>query len=270
MRTRLFLGLGSIGMILLLSSVISILEYRRMSNYVSDLIASDINCINISQKLALMADEYNLQMLSVVVENDMRMMPDFDHTAFEGLCDSLRNSLVSEKARQVADSVLVTYNTYIRESYGFEDVFLSDTIDTGSWFFGSLQPRYSDFRHSMEELNNAIHEELKFDSANFDDGFYRSIMPGVVSVGAGLLLVVLLLYFIMSYYVRPICRIADGIDNYRAFGRRHTYTFDGDDQIAEINTGVSELIEENIELKRRVKALREDREKLLSSIDANS
>jgi hypothetical protein len=34
---------------------------------------------------------------------------------------------------------------------------------------------------------------------------------------------------------------------------------DGDDQLANINTGVTELIEENLQLKHRVKALREER-----------
>ena len=34
---------------------------------------------------------------------------------------------------------------------------------------------------------------------------------------------------------------------------------DGDDQLANINTGVSELIEENLELKHRLKVLREEK-----------
>ena len=63
----------------------------------------------------------------------------------------------------------------------------------------------------------------------------------------------------MADYVRPIYRISEGLDNYRKAGRRHVYTFDGDDQLANINEGVSEIIEENIELKMRVKALKEDK-----------
>ena len=122
----------------------------------------------------------------------------------------------------------------------------------------------------MDTLNSAIHEELRNNSADFDAGFYRSIIPGVVSVGAGLLLVMLLMYFIMVNYVNPLYRMSDGVDNYRAIGKRHTYTFDGDDQLANINTGLSELMEDNIELKRRVKALREDREKLLNTINSKT
>ena len=63
----------------------------------------------------------------------------------------------------------------------------------------------------------------------------------------------LLMYFILVYYVNPLYRMSDGVDNYRAIGKRHTYVFDGDDQLANINSGVAELIDENIELKKRLK-----------------
>ena len=132
-------------------------------------------------------------------------------------------------------------------------------IETREWFFGTLQPCYNKFRDDMGVLNENIHKELLSNSADFDAGFYRSIIPGVVSVGAGLILIMLLFYFIMTYYVNPIYKIAAGVNNYRLSNRKHAYEFDGDDQIADINTGVTELIEENIELKRRIKFLREDR-----------
>jgi hypothetical protein len=67
MRRKLFLSLGSLAAILLLSGVISIIEYRRMSDYVSELIAANIKSINLSQKLADLTQEYNDQMLAVVV-----------------------------------------------------------------------------------------------------------------------------------------------------------------------------------------------------------
>jgi sensor histidine kinase YesM len=106
-------------------------------------------------------------------------------------------------------------------------------------------------------LNEAIHKELQNNSADFDAGFYRSIIPGVVSVCAGLMMIFLLLYFIMANYVNPIYRMSDGIDAYKATGRLFVHKFDGDDQLANVNEGLTDLIEENIELKRRIKALRE-------------
>ena len=267
MRLRLVLSLGSIAVILLVSGMISIVEYRRMSDYVSELIASNINSINLSQRLADVTQEYNHQMLSVVLMNDLSLMPEFDPEHFETQADSLKSSVTSVSSLPAVDTVAKSFDTFMKTSLKFDEVFLADTVDTREWFFGTLQPTYNKFRNDMDMLNSTIHEELKSNSADFDAGFYRSIIPGVVSVCAGILLVVLLMYFIMVNYVNPLCKMSAGIDNYRAYGKRYGYTFDGDDQIENINSGLAELIEDNIELKRRVKSLRDDREKILETIN---
>lgn len=264
MRRKLFFSLGALAALLLLSGVISILEYRRMSDYVSEMIAANIKSIVLSQRLADITEEYNHQMISVVVQNDISLMPDFDLDDFNAMADSLRNSFTSNHSLPMVDSVTVSFNAFMNTSIKFDEVFLADNVNTGEWFFGTLQPVYNKFRQDIGMLNDSIHSELRSNSADFDAGFYRSIIPGVVSVGAGLVLIMLLFYFIMVYYVNPIYKIADGVRNYRLSGRRHNYEFDGDDQLAEINAGVGELTEENIELKKRIKILREDREKYIS------
>lgn len=266
MKRKLFFSLGSLAMILLLSSVISIVEYRRMSDYVSDLIASNIMSINLSQKLADLTQEYNDQMLAVVVQNDISLMPDFNLDYFNAQSDSLRSSFTSPRMLPKVDSVVASFDAFMKTSLNFDEVFLADSVNTGEWFFGSLQPRYTKLRMDLISLNEVIHEELRNNSADFDAGFYRSIIPGVVATGAGLLMIILLFYFILIYYVKPIYRMSDGIDSFRLTGRRHVYEFDGDDQLANINAGLTEVLDENIEFKRRVKNLRDERERLIQNI----
>ena len=257
MRVRLVRALGSIAAVLLLSGIISILEYRRMSDYVSELIASNIKSINLSQRLSDITQEYDQQMLAVVVTNDISLMPEFDLDHFTDQADSLKASVKSPMGMEMVDTVVVSFDAFMKTSLRFDEVFLADNVDTGEWFFGTLQPRYNKFRNDIDVLNEAIHKELQNNSADFDAGFYRSIIPGVVSVCAGLLMIFLLLYFIMANYVNPIYRMSDGIDAYKATGRMFVHAFDGDDQLANVNEGLADLIEENIELKRRIKALRE-------------
>lgn len=265
-KKKLFFSLGSLAMILLLSGVISILEYRRMSDYVSELISANIKSINLSHKLADLTQEYNDQMLAVVVQNDISIMPDFNLDYFNAQSDSLRNSFTSSRMLPKVDSVVMSFDAFMKTSLKFDEVFLADSVNTGEWFFGSLQPRYVKLRQDLTSLNEIIHDELQRNSADFDEGFYRSIIPGVVSVGAGLLLILLLMYFTMVFYVKPIYRMSDGIDAYRLSGRRHVYEFEGDDQMANINAGITEIIDENVEYKKRVKALRDERERLLENI----
>lgn len=259
LRKKVYLSLGALTMILLLSGVLSILEYRRVSSYVSDLIASNINSIVLSQRLSDLTQEHNHQMLSVVVLNDISLMPEFNDMPFMSVADSLRTTFTSQNAQPMLDTVVTSFNDFVKTSRKFDEVFLADTVNTGEWFFSTLQPRYNSLIQDLGKLNELIHQELKENSENFDAGFYRSIIPGVVSVCAGLLLIFLLLYFTMSNYVKPIYRISEGIDSYRQSSRRHAYTMDGDDQLSNINTGVTELIEENLQLKHRLKAIREER-----------
>ena len=72
MRAKLILSLSSIAAILLLSSLISVMEYSSMSNYVSDLIADDISSINVANRLADMSNTYNLQILEVIGDETCR------------------------------------------------------------------------------------------------------------------------------------------------------------------------------------------------------
>lgn len=269
MRVKLFSSLGSVAAILILSGAISIMEYRRMSDYVSELIASNIKSINLSQRLADMTQEYDLQMLAVVLRNDISLMPEFDLQLFQAQADSLKSSVTSVSSLPIVDTVSTSFDEFMQTSLKFDNVFLADTVNTAEWFFGTLQPRYHDFRTNMDVLNSAIHEELKNNSADFDAGFYRSIIPGVVSVGAGLLLVFLLMYFILVYYVNPIYKMSSGADNYRTIGKKYGVAFDGDDQLANINAAMTEIIEENIELKSRLKGLRSEFKKDVIQEDEN-
>ena len=259
MMKKVLLSLGSIAAILLLSGVLSILEYRRMSDYVSEKIAANIRSINLAKKLSDITQEYNHQMLAVVVLNDISIMPRFDLEDFMAQSDSLKNSFTSQNALPMVDTVVTSFDRFMKTSLKFDEVFLADNVNTGEWFFGTLQPCYSKFLNDMTVLNDAIYNDLKTNSADFDAGFYRSIIPGVVSVGAGLLLIFLLMVFTLSGYVGPICKMADGLNAYRSTGRRYNFTFDGDDQLAEINSGITDVVEENLELKSRIKSLREER-----------
>ena len=102
-----------------------------------------------------------------------------------------------------------------------------------------------------------MYADLQENSGDFDRGFYRSIIPGIVAVGVGVILVLLLMFFITSFYVNPLNKMLEGLDEYRSMGRRYSYSFEGDDQLAELNEGITELTEENRQYRRRIKLLKE-------------
>ena len=137
------------------------------------------------------------------------------------------------------------------------DVIKSDFIDTRSWYFDRLQPVYNGLKRHIDELSTAIYKLLQKNSATFERGFYRSIIPGAVAVAVGILLVLLLLFMILAYYVNPIYKMLAGLQNYQAVGKKYNYSFEGDDELVELNEGITEIIEENLQLRKRVRSMRE-------------
>lgn len=257
LRTKIILSFSGIAVVLLISSVISILEYRRMSHYLSELIADNINSINVAQGISNVSDAYNLKVLEVVGDENVSNLPPFDQEEFIASCQSLKNSMTKQSLSPLADSVLYAYSAYMLTSLEVNDVILSDFIDSRTWFVDRLQPRFNRLQSSINTLSSAIYSDLKHNSETFDRGFYRSIIPGAVAVGVGILLVVMLLVFILIDYVNPLGKMLDGLDNYRTFNRKYNFSFEGDDELVELNGGISEIIEENRQLKQRLKEVKD-------------
>lgn len=252
LKLKMILSLSAIALMLLISSVISVLEYKSMSTYVSSLIADNIRSINMAQELAESSNDYNLDILSVIGDDNLNSLPDFDQAEFLSHCDSLKKSLASVKKVRLADSVLYAYSAYMLTSLELPEVLKSDFIDSRTWYFDRLQPRYNRLNLAIDRMSSEIYNELKKNSTNFDRGFYRSIVPGIVAVGVGLLLVLMLMFFILSYYVNPIYKMVDGLNNYRSYNKRYNYSFDGDDQLTQLNEGISELAAENLQMRKRL------------------
>lgn len=256
LRAKITLGLSAIAAVLLVSSIISWMEYSRMSTYVSELMARNIHSINMAQSLAEVTNAYNLEILTVVGDERVSALPDFDQKAFVAHCDSLKKTLTSVNILPLADSVLYSYSAYMLTTLELNDVILSDFIDSRTWYFDTLQPRFNRLQSDIDKLSGEMYSDLKRNSEQFDRGFYRSVVPSFVAVSVGLLLVLLLLFFILTYYVTPICKMQESLDNYRSFNKKYNYEFDGDDQLADLNAGITEITSENQQMRKRLTALR--------------
>ena len=257
LKTKMVLSLSAIAVVLIVSGIISIVEYRSMSNYVSDMIAEDINSINVAQKLSAVTDAYNLQILTVIGDDSVNSLPDFDQQGFVSYCDSLRSIFSVENVLPLTDSVLYSYQAYMLTSLELEQVIQSDFIDSRTWYFERLQPSFQRLNGDIDRLSQAMYADLQENSEDFDRGFYRSIIPGIVAVGVGVILVLLLMFFITSFYVKPLNKMLSGLEEYRSMGRRYGYAFEGDDELVELNEGITELTEENRQYRRRIKLLKE-------------
>lgn len=256
MRAKFVVSLMLIATILLISSTISVLQYSRMSNYVSGLIADDINSLSASNRLASMSDRYNLEILKKLGEDGDITLPDFDVQYFRNQCDSLRLEKTTNISYPYADSVLYSFAAYMLTSQEYPDVAQSSLVDNRDWYFNRLQPKYDRLKSDIDKLSRSIQKTLEKNSETFDRGFYRSIVPGFVAVMVGLLLILMLMFFALSYYINPLRRMLAGLSAYRSSDKKYSVKFEGDDELAALNEGISEIAGENQQLRRRIREIR--------------
>lgn len=256
MRSKLNMSFAAISVILLISSVISVLEYKSMSSYMSELISKDVKCISVARKLSDVSTEYNHDILALIGDGSLRSMPDFDASLFMNKCDSLRDAIAVNSFLPLADSVEYSYSAYMLTSLELEDVVESDFVDTREWYFERLQPKYDRLCSDIDALMASLYADLHRHTKDFDSGFYRCIIPGSIVVAVALLLVIMLLFFINTYYIKPILSIHKGLGSYRSFNKQYTVAFEGDDELKDINDGIKELCDENHQLRKRIGSLR--------------
>jgi len=258
MKSKFTLSLLSVAAVLLIACIISVMEYARMSSYVSDLVAEDISSINTARKLASLTNAYNLGILEVIGDEHKSTLPDFNEKAFMDCSDSLRASMALGPVSALTDSLLYAYSAYMLTSLELQNVIVSDFIDTRAWYFGRLQPRFNRLNERIDALTAAIYKDLQSNSETFESGFYRSVIPGIVAVGVGIILVLLLLFYVLSYYVSPLYRMLASLDAYMTHDKKYTILFDGDDQLRQLNDGIRYITDENQELRRRISALKKN------------
>ena len=245
-KFKLILSLSAIAIMLLASGLISYLEYKRMNDRLSVRISEDIRNVNLAQNLEDVCAAYNLEILKVVGDESITELPQFDSQSFIEKIGELPAS----------DKVLTAFHEYMSESNDLTDVILSDFVNSRDWYFNVLQPKYDALNSAINEMSNEIYEELSENSETYDAGLNRSVVPMIVAVGGGMLLILMLLFFLLTLYVNPIYKMLDGLKNYRTFNKKYSYDFDGDDQLRDLNTGISELIADNQQLRKRLTSLR--------------
>ena len=245
-KFKLILSLSAIAIMLLASGLISYLEYKKMNDRLSVRISENIRNINLAQNLEEICAAYNLEILKVLGDTTMVDMPHIDSQSFIEKTEALPSS----------QKVIDAYHEYMIESNDLTDVILSDFRDSRDWYFNDLQPKYNALNQAIDEMSAEIYDELSENSESYDVGLNRSVVPMIVAVGGGMLLILMLLFFLLTLYVNPIYKMLDGLKNYRTFNKKYSYDFEGDDQLRELNSGISELIADNQQLRKRVTALR--------------
>ncbi len=250
-RKKISLGFVVIGAILFLSSLIAIFEFNRMRHSVAALMTDNINSINTSRLLLELTDEYNFTLLSsVILDSVMDSDKVLYDKRFEDYIANIKSKFVSQSEVSVADSLTIAYNKYLEVIGDAASVMTLKKEERRLWYKNELVPAYSELLKHKKGLGLLTQGALAENTAHLQEGFYRSIMPGIIAVAAGILLVLLFNYFINLYFISPVLLISRGLKSYKEFNKSYNVNFDNDDEIQDLNSEIKTLLDEHKNLKK--------------------
>lgn len=254
-KRKILYGSIVLAVILFFSTLISIFEFVKMNTYVSDVITDNIRSINTARELLSVSEEFNLQLMKgLILDNDadsLETMVVVNNDDLISSFDNISKTFLTPAERACADSVVFAYAAFMQIASEADEVWDNSFTERQDWYFDRLQPVYIKFRSYIMTLTSVCQDALIKNSESLQDGFYRSLMPGLVSVLLGLIMVVLFNYFINSCLVNPLLRIKRGIGDFKAFGKSYNVKIDTQDELEEMNEDVRDLLDINQSLQHK-------------------
>ncbi len=276
MRGKMALGLGSIAVVLLLTCIISNFGYSRMRSRVTDLLSRNIECVNTVRELGTMCEEYNMRVLDILEEGAEAegRVAKFNTELFLERCDSLgvvlERGRISDKETTpgLVDSLKASYWNYMLLSVQLQEEIALEDFDGLEAYFVMLEPQYSKLCENITDVAEAVYERFQGTAEEFREGTYSGMMPVLVAAVVGILLLLLLMFYISVYYVNPVYRMLKNLKNSILAGTKYRYDFEGNDQLSELNEHITDIVEENVDLRRRARVLSEENESLREAVRA--
>lgn len=245
-------GFVIIAAILLLSSLIAIYEFITMRNNISQLVLINVSSINISDSLQDVCDEYAVNLLESLNDEYKPAIPNVaEDTRFLDQLRNLQGIANNPRELEVADTVKSAFVAYVHMMAQAPHVWLGHYEDRREWYFKSFYPSYVRLGKYIRKLSSTSQELLSENSINLSESFYRSIMPCIVAVCSGIVLIFLFNYFVNYYILTPLIKIGRGISLYLKAGKRYDLKLENDDELAELNDNVAQLIDSNRQLQKQ-------------------
>jgi len=190
-----------------------------------------------------------LSQIGITPDSVLQLESIYDDERFDRYLQSTRSTFSTGEEKALTDSIMFAYAAYMQILNEAPALWQeSGYLQRREWYSSRLYPTYSRLRKYVQDLISLEQRLLHDNTRLIQDGFYRSMMPGVIAVASSILLLFLLSYFIRIYLIQPIRQIRTGVKNTLLFRKKYQVKLPADDELADLNESVAKLCDEHNKL----------------------
>lgn len=239
-KRKIIAGFISIGLLLLLSGVISSGELYRLNRTTSELLKRSQGSIELSKRLLDAVQEENTALLlsladttGVVDSVVARHRGDFQQTLDATYTHYRTHGLKTNELDQIASTG--SYYHSILSS-------MPDSLDM-SWFSDVYKTTYHNLTTAIKTFMISTQNQIVDFATQIEQNAYRASMVGIIALASGFLLIVLFYFLLNSFFIRPALQIRRGLKNYLERSIPYTSSVETNDEMGDLSALILQLIE---------------------------
>jgi methyl-accepting chemotaxis protein len=234
--------------ILAVAGIISIIEFKWLSNSVHGLIQDNYKSIEASKTMigAVEREDSGILLLMLGEWETGKMIIDSADIIFLAALETAKNNITEPGEERYIENIESTYSTF-KEKWGrpIADIYKDGDI---SWYNNDIHQSFLNTRNAIERLMTLNQTALYNEASELKEKSKRAIMPGIVSIISALILSALLNFFITRYFVRPISELAEAVNDYQIGQNKLRSDIRSDDEIKKLETAINDLIHRSAKL----------------------
>ncbi|MCD7962785.1 MAG: hypothetical protein LUF90_04365 [Rikenellaceae bacterium] len=235
-RNKILYGFFVLGCLLFFSGLISFFELRRLNASTRIILEKSRQEMEMSDKMVQSVKLYD-SILQVIMEG--REFSDSLLESRKNHFDSIFTAAAELfETNEGTDRVIASKNSY--------DIVANDITDTVysniEWIEEIYRSSYYDLNISIKNLILSTNNSVDNTARILRNNAYRAIMPGIITLGIAIIIIVVFFGLIDLYYIKPVLKMTRSLEAYIKQRVPFKPKVEGTDEIKDLRTYIEELI----------------------------
>lgn len=238
MRKKISTGFICLAVLLLFAGAISVFELNRMRSKTREIIELNSHIMALAERMLDALQIQNTAVIKMIVSEDAAPANGYG-SGMENFGRALEDasSLTGEASVAAIRLADANYRNVIA-GYANEELELDM-----AWFAGIYLNAYYLLDKAVNDYFSAPASPVEERTSRLESDVYKTITPSIVTFMVGIMIVLMLFFFVDAYYVRPLIKINAGLKRYLQAGIRSDDSFETSDELAELKESIAEIIE---------------------------
>src|SRR6056297_436224 len=242
LKYKILSGFIILAVMLIVAGIISIFELTHIGKSVQDLLDDNYKSIDASNTMLEALEREDSGILLLILgrwEEGRRTIQQADSLFIEGYNVAKTNLTIPNE-----DIYVKNIDTKYKE---FKNKWIKPIVGTKregdlEWYYENHNKSFIEVKNAVKDLMDLNHNTMYNTGSNLKKRAQRAVMPGIVAIIAAILFSLIFSYFIHYYVIKPLMKIAKGINDYNDYNKPFHVEVETNDEIKDICEAIKRLL----------------------------